>query len=190
MGDKIFVYKLNEDDRDAVAYFNSSDLDQVIQKGRGYLGVCGPAYSMGFTQDDYEDVKTFLSRELFEALQGNPTKENLIAVREALTSDGAADFFAEIVQEEIERITEEYGLDEEEVEQIFDESPCGYTDFGLISCVYDDAEELAREYAEDIFDIPDSVSCYFDYERMGKHMVNEGEQYVELPDERIVCLNL
>jgi len=194
MSKKVFVYRVTTDnrDRDAVAYFELRDLNRAINEGNmKYLGVCGPAYSGGFTDSDYSEVATILTQEQFEGLQARTlTTAQLMIVRDKLLSQEAAEFFAAIVEEEVERVEEEYGIDADEVQELFDNSPYGYTDFGLISCVYDDAADAAEQLSDDVGNIPDHLKNYVDYDRMGQDMVNDGEQYVELRNGRVVYLNL
>lgn len=194
MRNYVFLYRTKEaDDRDCCAYVDIDDLKAVRICSDRKFTVHGACYSSslggGFTNYAYDEVDTILTEEQYNRLVNPTENDDLTDIIETLTSEQANDFFAQIIESEREYIKEEYGLSQEEIDDIFNEYYLDYHDRAVISYVYRDYEELAQEYLESCYSIPDFLESYIDYESFGKDMVNEGERYIELADGRIVELN-
>lgn len=87
---------------------------------------------------------------------------------------------------------DEYNLDEEEVEKIFNEYYLEYRDRGIISCVFANAYDCGYEEAWGYGYIENGNTVqerYFDFEKFGQDLADEDERYLELDDGRIVVLN-
>jgi hypothetical protein len=136
----------------------------------------------------FDSVKTILTQGDFELLQsGNVTD----AIIEKLISEENQRLFEEVQQEESDVLQYEYSLTDAQVKSIFEHSPYGYRDRGLVGMVYDDAEEAAREYCDGVGAVSGDgwLEQYIDYEAMGEDF-KCGEQYFELDDGRLVYLSL
>lgn len=208
---KLFLYKTNEDDRDCCAYIENKPMRWECGHYFGRVSLCGAAYS-GCDFADYDNIKTVLTREEYEQLikfadeihqlgygitVGDERYEKGVALCKAiqpvydkLKSEEAAAFFEEIQAEEVEYLTEEYGLSEEEVQEIFDAYSYECKDRGIVDYIYDDVEELGRDEACEIFNLDGRISKYFDFEKFGQDLVDEDYMYHELEDGRVVCFNM
>lgn len=86
---------------------------------------------------------------------------------------------------------DEYDISEEDVEEIFENYRLDYRDRSIIGYIYSNTSELGYDEAFDLGYIkPGDVISerYFDYEKFGEDLLEE-EQYMELSDGRVVCLN-
>ena len=211
MSEYTFLYRDNTDDRDCCAYLNLNRIGR-FECGHYFpsLNLCGAAYC-GHKFADYADIETILTEseygqlvEYAEAIRelgvgikvGDERYQKGVALTAGiqnvvvrLQGEEEVVFFVAIQASESVVIQSEFGLSAKEVETIFDYSPYGYKDRGLICCVYHDAEDMAREYCESIGE-PDSknfINNYIDFEKMGEDMV-EAEEYFELNDGRVVKL--
>lgn len=209
MKKNVFLYRVkNSDDRDACAYIDARNFADRFDCNHyfGKINISGPCYCGG-TLEPFENIETVLTaeeyallwqiNEEFNALGYGIVKDDerynkgleicarLQPIIDKLQSDEAQQFFAEIVASEKEFIMEEHGLTEDETDEVFNEYGGDYQDRAIIAAVWQDAEELAEEYADDCMDIPENLKQYFNYKELGENMISDGNYY-ELSDGRIV----
>lgn len=194
MRNYIFLYRTKEaNDRDCCAYISIDDLKVVRICSDRKFNVHGACYSSSLGGDysnySYEEIDTILTEEQYNRLVNPMENDDLTDIIETLTSEQADEFFAKIVESEREYIGEEYGLSQEEIDDIFNEYYLDYRDRAIIGYVWRDYEELAQEYLEGCYTIPDFLEGYIDYKSFGEDMVRNGERYYELDDGRIVEMN-
>lgn len=210
---KVFLYKENSEDRDCCAYIE--DIPMRFECGHyfGRVNLQGACYSGGDFAD-YANIKTILTEEEYNQLIAfNETINNLgygiknederydkgielckgiQSVYDKLLSDENKKLFEKVQEEEKEYMMKEYNLDEEEIEKIFNEYYLEYRDRGIISCVFADAYDCGYEEAWSYGFIDNNNEVqkkYFDFEKFGQDLADEGERYLELDDGRIVVLN-
>lgn len=182
------------DDRDCCAYIQLSDLENKHLCCDGKFNIDGACYcvSLGGQYADYpySKVDTYLTEEQYNRLL-NPNKDDdFTDIIKALTSLEAADFYAEIIASEQEYIMEEYGLDVDDLETIYNEYYLDYRDRAIIGEVYKDAEEVGEVEADGyITRDMEHLMPYFDYKKYGEDIVSNSESYCELSDGRYVYLN-
>ena len=210
----VFLYReKSADDRDCCAYIDVTAPKFECGHYFGGLGIDGACYSCSLTAD-YDEVETVLTREEFDTLKvaaerinelgygitegdarykvGLEIKRDIAPIMEKLQSDEARKFQDRIIESEMEFLKEEYGLDDNDIEDIFDEYYLDYKDRGCVSCVFNDTEECGYEEAWSLGYISpnDSISSrYFDYAKFGEDLVSDDERYLKLNDGRVVCLN-
>ena len=188
-----FLFKENgTNDRDCVKYVELKDLKENHICCDGKFNVHGACFSMSLKDDNmsYEDITTILTEEEFKTLC-NPKGEDLTSIIEKLESEENEELFEQIIEEEKEYLMDEYGFDEKDIEQIFDEYYLDYRDRGIVGCVFNDIYDLGYEEAYQLgyIDNRDSiVERYFDFEKFGEDLVEE-EQYMQLNDGRCIYLN-
>lgn len=188
-----FLYKENVDDRDCVAYINLNDLRENHVCCDGKFNIHGACYCMslcGRNHDaNYEDIKTILTKEEYELLC-NPDGTDLTSIIEKLESEENQALFEEVIEEEKEYLMDEYNLDEDDIETIFDNYGLDYRDRAVVGCVFKDAYDLGYEEAWSLgyVDNNDSIaSRYFDFEAFGEDLADD-EYHCQLADGRIVSL--
>ena len=187
-----FLFKENGIyDRDCVKYIELKDLKENHLCIDGKFNVHGACFSMSLKEDViYENIKTILTEEEYKMLC-NPAGQDFTEIIKKLESQDNEELFNEIVEEEKEYLMNEYGFDEEDIEQIFDEYYLDYRDRGIVGCVFADTYDLGYEEADSLgyVDSRNSiVARYFDFEQFGEDLLNE-EQYMQLNDGRCVYLN-
>lgn len=140
----------------------------------------------------YENINTILTEEEFNMLCNIKllTKDSAQSIIDKLKSSENEDLLYSIVDEEKEILMEEHGIDEDEYNTIANNFSDYYLDRNCVSVVYCDYEELGQSYVDDCERLSLSLYQYFDFESLGRDMVNDNStSYVVLPDDRIVCLN-
>ena len=193
MREYIFLFKENgTDDRDCVRYIDLENLKENHTCINRKFNVCGACYSMSLKEEDadYENITTILTKEEYKMLC-NPDGRDLTNIIEKLESKENQELFEQVIEEEKEYLMDEYNLDEDDIETIFDNYYLDYKDRAVVSCVYQDAYDLGYEEAWSMgyVNSDDSImGRYFDFEAFGNDLVND-EGYCQLADGRCVILN-
>lgn len=193
MSNHTFLFKENNtDDRDCVHYVNITDLGNC----NGTIGVSGPCFWKNIAVDDidFDNITTILTKEEFELL-ANSNDNDVSAIIAKLQSDDNAALFERVCDEEAAYLIDEYDFDENDLDDIFDVvCSYGYKDRGIVSNVYDDAEELGREEMWGLGYMnrnnEDIIERFFDFEGFAEDIMNWHDSYVELSDGRVVSLNI
>ena len=211
MSEKIFFGKQKNDDRDCCIYIDRPK----FECGHYYhvptpFGVC---YSSNWCEDgeyDYDYLDTVLTKEeyyrfrtlcyelnlLSDGLDKNEDRKKLADAKaeelnkfidKYLLSAKAIKFAEKIKQGEIEFMKEEYDLDDEDMENIYDYYSEEYFDRAIIGRIFDSSYDVAEESIDNNYNIDDWIKDYIDYNRMGNDIIRDGD-YVELSDCRIVEL--
>ena len=209
---KVFLCRLkNSDDRDCCAYIENRPMrwecghyfGSPILHGSCYCNSDYAAYDeieTVLTEDEYKAFLNFAEaiNDLgFGITEGDERYQRGVELCKAiqpvydkLNSGEAADFYKEIKKSEDELLMDEYGLDEGDIETIFDNYGLDYHGRSVVSTIFKDSEECGYEEALSLGYIKDDdiiSSRYFDYARFGEDLL-EDEQYVELSDGRVAYL--
>ncbi|MDD4000112.1 MAG: hypothetical protein PHX62_04370 [Bacilli bacterium] len=214
MSKHVFLYKeQGTDDRDCVKYIDISRIGK-LECGHYFhsIGITGACFScsLKLKEIDLSNITTILTQEEFEQLdnyneainelgygikedderylKGTKLYKNILPIFEKLESRQNTTLFEQIQEEEREFLKEEYSLEDEDIDYIFDNYGLNYRDRGIISVVFNNIEEAAQEEAESLGYVTKENERYFDYEKFGEDLL-EGEQYLELSNGSIVYLN-
>lgn len=167
----------------------------------------------GHTFANYEDIETVLTEKEYNQLvkfnedihglgygitkgderynKGIELCKAIQPIYDKLLSEENEEFFEKIAEEEKEYLMNEFNLDEEDIDNIFDNYGLDYRDRGVVGYVYKDAYDLGYEQAFSLGYINDNdsiASRYFDFEAFGEDLKYD-EYYCELKDGRIAYLS-
>lgn len=143
---------------------------------------------------EYDNVETKIPEELWnslvEASNNSFTKEtysDYLKVIDFLMHDENAEKFEErIKEEEFECLHEEYGITEDEYEDIQHD---GYFDRNIVLTSYENYDQIGeREVEETVSHLPDWLTRHIDYYAIGEEMMNDS-YYYELSNGRILELS-
>lgn len=207
----IFLFRRKEDDRDCCAYIEPQPRFECGHYF-GSVALHGACYC-NHDFPEYDEIETILTESEYKALvdyndfinnlgygitegddrykQGINAYTDVAPVFEKLCSLEAKAFFADIIASEKDYMKEEYGLDDDDIEDIFSEYTLDYRDRGIIGCVFADTNELGYEEAWSLgyIDPKDPISSrYFNYEKFGEDLL-EDDWYLKLCDGRVATLN-
>lgn len=208
MRNKVFLYKIKDtDDRDAFAYIENSPLRFECGHYFGCINLCGAAYS-GSDFADYDDIVTILTEEEYNRLidfdkaisdlgfgikkgddrynRGLELCKNAHDIYDKLNSTENDELFDELWEEEKEYLYDEFGLDDDDCEEIAAEYPLEYRDRAMVSYVFKSVEDCGYEEAQNFGDIPEYLENYIDYESFGEDLINDSDSYYKLSDGRVV----
>lgn len=193
MREYTFLFKENEtNDRDCVRYIDLEDLKKNDVCIDGRFNVYGACYSMSLKEEDadYENITTILTEEEYKMLC-NPKGKDFTSIIEKLESEENKELFEQVIEEEKEYLMDEYKLDEDDIDMIFDNYGLDYRDRAVVGYVFEDTYDLGYEEAWSLGYVDsnnDSIaSRYFDYEAFGEDLAND-EHHCKLADGRVVSL--
>jgi hypothetical protein len=189
MREYVFLFKENNtNDRDCVRYIELSDLKKYDVCCDGKFNVHGACYSMSLKEEVfYSDMTTILTEEEYKMLC-NPKKDmDFSKIINKLLSEENEELFLQVQEEEIEYLQYTHDLSREDIKYIFDFYSLDYRDRGIVGYVYDNIEEMAEEYIDECYNVPDYLKNYIDYEKFGQDML-DGDNYLELDNGRVVSI--
>ena len=211
MSQYIFLYKEKTEDRDCCAYIEAKPMRWECNHYFGSVILHGACYS-GHNFAPYEDIKTILTEDEYNQLVKFNEEINALGygivkgderynkgvelcnaiqfVYDKLLSAENEELFNEVIEEEKEYLMDEYNLDEDDIETIFDNYGLDYRDRAVVGCVYDDTYDLGYETAWSLGYVNNNdyiTERYFDFEKFGEDLLEE-EQYVQLANGRCVYL--
>lgn len=208
----VFLYKENTEDRDCCAYIEARAERWECNHYFGSVILHGACYS-GHDFADYEDIKTVLTEDEYNQLvkfnkdindlgcgitkgderynKGIELCKAIQPIYDKLLSEENEEFFEQIIEEEKEYLMDEYNLDEDDIDMIFNNYCLDYRDRAVVGYVFDDTYDLGYEEAWSLGYVDsnnDSIaSRYFDYEAFGEDLAND-EYHCKLADGRVVSL--
>lgn len=211
MRNYIFLYREKDsDDRDCCAYIEPQPRFECGH----YFGNVNPqgACYCGGNLMSYDKIETVLTESEYQTLldynevirnlgygitegderykRGMAAYKDVEYVFDKLQSPEAQAFQDKIIESEREFLKENYSLDDDDIDAIFNEYCLDYRDRSIVGYVFKDSSELGYEEAWQLGYIKnnDPISQrYFDTDKFGEDLLEE-ENYIELRDGRVVNL--
>ena len=138
--------------------------------------------------EDFEDVETWITKDVFDKMK-NGDREIYSDVMNMIANEEHKEFETYVRESEIEKMCEEYALDEEDVEEVlYNYYNNDYFDISVISYVWNDAYDVAENYIDGCCNIESFLTSYIDYDGLGEAIIEDG-YYYELYDGRVVEYN-
>lgn len=139
--------------------------------------------------EDFDDVETWLTKDVFNRMKNTDGNDTFSDVVDMIANREHEEFETYVRESEIEKICEEYALDEEDVEEVlYNYHNNDYFDVSVISYVWNDAYDVAENYIDEFCNIESWLTSYIDYEGLGGAIIEDG-CYYELYDGRVVEYN-
>lgn len=139
--------------------------------------------------ENFDDVETWVTEDVFNRMKNTDGNDTFSDVADMIANGEYEEFEKYIRESEIEKMCDEYVLDEEDVEEVlYNYNIRDYFDISIISYVWDDAYDVAENYVDKCCNIESWIASYIDYEGLGKEIIEDG-YYYELYDGRVVEYN-
>lgn len=186
MSKYIILYRI-KDEYDGCRYIELNNDGTIHVDYNGKPIVSNASCSVRITED-FEDVETWVTKDVFDRLK-NGDGETYSDVIDMIANGEHEEFETYVRETEIEKICEEYILDEEDVEEILNNyNNNDYFDLSIIANVWTDAYTIAENYVDECCNIESWLTSYIDYNGLGEAIVNDGWYYT-LYDDRVVQYN-
>ena len=138
--------------------------------------------------EDFNNVETWMTKDVFDRMK-NGDGETYSDVIDMIANGEHEEFETYVREFEIEKMCEEYALDEEGVEEVLHNyNNNDYFDISIIANVWNDNYDIAENYVDECCSIESWLTSYIDYEGLGEAIVEDG-YYYELYDGRVVEYN-
>lgn len=187
MSKYIILYRI-KDEYDGCRYIELNN-DGTIHVDYSGKPIVSNASCITRIYENFDDVETWLTEDVFNRMKNTDGNDTFSDVVDMIANGEHEEFEAYIRESEIEKMCEEYALDEEDVEDVlYNYNNNDYFDMSVISHIWDDAYDVAENYIDEFCNIESWLTSYIDYEGLGEAIVEDG-YYYELYDGRVVEYN-
>lgn len=188
MSKYIILYRI-KDEYDGCRYIELNSDGTIHLDYSGKPIVSNARYSTRI-KEDFKDVETWVTEDVFNRMKNTDGNDTFSDVVDMIANGEHKEFEAYIRESEIEKICEEYALDEEDAENVMWNYVVvdDYFDTSVISYVWDDAYDIAENYVNGCCNIESWITSYIDYDGLGEAIIEDG-YYYELYDGRVVEYN-
>lgn len=139
--------------------------------------------------EDFNDVETWLTEDVFNRMKNADGNDTFSDVVDMIANGEHKEFETYVRESEIDKMCEEYALDEEDVEEVlYNYNNNDYFDMSVISYVWNNAYDIAENYVDEYCNIDSFLTSYIDFDGLGEAIVEDG-YYYELYDGRVVEYN-
>ena len=139
--------------------------------------------------EDFDDVETWLTEDVFNRMKNTDGNDTFSDVADMIANGEHKEFETYVRESEIEKMHDEYALNEEDAEEaLYNYNNNDYFDMSIISYVWNNAYDVAENYIDEYCNIDSFLTSYIDYDGLGEAIVSDG-YYYELYDGRIVEYN-
>ena len=138
--------------------------------------------------EDFDDVETWLTEDVFNRMKNTDGNDTFSDVADMIANGEHKAFETYICESEIDKMCEGYGLDEDDAKDVIRNYGNEYFDVSIISYVWNDAYDIAKNYFDECCNIESWLTNYIDYERLGEVIIAD-DCYYELGDGRVVEYN-
>lgn len=184
MSKYIILYRI-KDEYDGCRYIELNS-DGTIHLNSGGKPIVSNARCWTLINEDFDDVETWLTEDVFNRMKNTDGNDTFSDVVDMIANGEHEEFETYVRESEIEKICEEYALDEDDVEEVLDNyNNNDYFDISVIVNVWNDAYDIAEDYVDECCNIDSFLTNYIDYNGLGEAIVEDG-YYYELYDGRVV----
>ena len=188
MSKYIILYRI-KDEYDGCRYIelNSDGTIHLDYSGRP---IVSNARCITRIDENFDDVETWVTEDVFNRMKNTDGDDTFSDVVDMIANGEYKEFETYIRESEIDRMYEEYGLDEDDAEEVFDNyNNNDYFDVSIISYVWNDAYDVAKNYVDEYCNIESWLTNYIDYTGIGEAIVSDEYYYYTLSDDRVVQYN-
>lgn len=138
--------------------------------------------------ENFEDVETWLTEDVFNRMKNADGNDTFSDVADMIANGEHKEFETYICESEIDKMCEEYRLDEDDAKDVIRNYRNEYFDVSIISYVWNDVYDIAEDYVDECCNIDSFLTSYIDYDGLGEAIIEDG-YYYELCDGRVVQYN-
>ena len=187
MSKYIILYRI-KDKYDGCRYIELNS-DGAIHLDIGGKPIVSNARCSTHIDENFDDVETWVTEDVFNRMKNTDGNDTFSDVVDMIASGEYEEFETYVRESEIEKMCDEYALDEEDVEEVLHNyNNNDYFDISVISYVWNSTYDIAENYVDELCSIESWLTSYIDYDGLGEKIVEDG-YYYELYDGRVVQYN-
>lgn len=184
MSKYIILYRI-KDEYDGCRYIELNS-DGTIHVDCGGKPIVSNARCSVRIDEDFDDVETWLTEDVFNRMKNTDGNDTFSDVADMIANGEHKAFETYICESEIEKMYEEYRINEDDAKDVIQNYQNEYFDISIINCVWNDAYDIAENYIDGYCNIESFVTNYIDYDGLGEAIVNDDYCYYTLSDDRVV----
>ena len=140
--------------------------------------------------EDFEDVETWVTEDVFNRLRNyDKRKDTFSDVVDMIANGEHKEFETYIRESELEKICEEYALNEKDAVEVLDVYNNDYFDITIIANIWNDVGDIAENYINESSQIESWITDYIDFHGLGEALIEDNYFCYELADGRVVEYN-
>ena len=187
MSKYIILYRI-KDEYDGCRYIELNS-DGTIHLDCSGKPIVSNARCVTRIYENFDDVETWLTEDVFSRMKNTDGNDTFSDVVDMIVNGEHEEFETYVRESEIEKMCDEYALDEEDVEEVlYNYNNNDYFDISIVLYVWDDAYDVAENYVNGCCNIESWITSYIDYDGLGEAIIEDG-YYYELYDGRVVEYN-
>ena len=136
--------------------------------------------------DDFDNVATWLTEDVFNRMKNTDGTDTFNDVVDMIANGEHKEFEAYIRESELEKICEEYALNEKDAVEVLDVYNNDYFDITIIANVWNDVGDIAENYINEYSQIESWITNYIDFHGLGEALIEDNYSCYELADGRVV----
>ena len=139
--------------------------------------------------DDFDNVETWLTEDVFNRMKNTDGTDTFSDVIDMIANGEHKEFEAYIRESELEKICEEYALNEKDAVEVLDVYNNDYFDITIIANVWNGVGDIAENYINEYSQIESWITNYIDFHGLGEALIEDNYFCYELADGRVVEYN-
>ena len=139
--------------------------------------------------DDFDNVETWLIEDVFNRIKYADGTDTFSDVVDMIANGEHKEFEAYIRESELEKICEEYALNEKDAVEVLDVYNNDYFDITIIANVWNGVGDIAENYINEYSQIESWITNYIDFHGLGEALIEDNYFCYELADGRVVEYN-
>lgn len=184
---KVLLYRIINE-QDGCRYIEL-DMDGNIHLDIGGKPIVSNANcSVRIDNEEYADVETWVTEDVFNRLKNADGTDTFTDVADMIRHGEYEEFEEFIREDEINMIAVDYGIENEDAEDIVDTYALDYFDRSIILYVWESFGDIGEGYVDSTMSNDVQwMKPYMDFDELGRDMVSDRySDYYELYDGRII----
>lgn len=144
---------------------------------------------VGGIYEDFDDVETWLTEDVFNRMKNTDGTDTFSDIIDMIANGEHKEFEAYIRESELEKICEEYALNEKDAVEVIDVYNNDYFDITIIANVWNGVDDIAENYINGYSQIESWIINYIDFHGLGEALIEDNYFCYELADGRVVEYN-
>lgn len=136
--------------------------------------------------DDFDNVETWLTEDVFNRIKYADGNDTFSDVVDMIANGEHKEFETYIRESELEKICEEYALNEKDAVEVLDVYNNDYFDITIIANVWNGVDDIAESYINEHSQIESWITNYIDFHGLGEALIEDNYFCYELADGRVV----
>ena len=148
--------------------------------------IISSATYVGDICENFDEVETWLTEDVFNRMKNTDGTDTFSDVVDMIANGEHKEFETYIRESELEKICEEYALNEKDAIEALDVYNNDYFDVTIIANMWNNVSDIADNYINEYSQIESWITDYIDFHGLGEALIEDNYFCYELADGRVV----